>query len=137
DPDDPRRRDPLDFVLWRPSGPGEPFFASPWGGGLPGWHIECSAMSLKYLGAPLDIHGGGADLIFPHHECEIAQSEAVTEIRPFARYWLHSGMVYLGGDKMSKSLGNMVFIRDLLPRFGADAIRLYLSDYHYRRSLHY
>jgi L-cysteine:1D-myo-inositol 2-amino-2-deoxy-alpha-D-glucopyranoside ligase len=137
DPNDPRRRDPLDFVLWRPSKPDEPRLPSPWGEGLPGWHLECSAMSLKYLGAPLDIHGGGADLVFPHHENEIAQSEGETGISPFARFWMHTGMVYLGGAKMSKSLGNMVFIRHLLPEYGADAIRLYLSTCHYRGELHY
>lgn len=137
DPDDPRRRDPLDFVLWRPARSDEPKIASPWGEGLPGWHLECSTMSLKYLGAPLDIHGGGSDLIFPHHENEIAQSEEATGIEPFARFWLHTGMVYLGGEKMSKSLGNMVFIRDLVPEFGADALRLYLSGCHYRAELHY
>lgn len=137
DPDDPRHRDPLDFVLWRPSGPDEPKMASPWGEGLPGWHVECSAMSLEYLGEPIDIHGGGADLIFPHHENEIAQSEGATGLKPFARFWMHTGMVYLGGEKMSKSLGNMVFVRDLAPRFGSDAVRLYLSSCHYRDELHY
>jgi cysteinyl-tRNA synthetase len=94
-------------------------------------------MSLKYLGAPLDIHGGGSDLIFPHHESEIAQSEGATGIHPFARFWLHTGMVYLGGEKMSKSLGNMVFVRDLVPRYGSDAVRLYVSGTHYRDSLHH
>ncbi|MDQ2744314.1 MAG: class I tRNA ligase family protein, partial [Chloroflexota bacterium] len=137
DPDDPRRRDPLDFVLWRPSKSGEPRMSSPWGEGLPGWHLECSTMALKYLGAPIDIHGGGADLIFPHHENEIAQSEGVGSGRPFACFWLHTGMVFLGGQKMSKSLGNMVFVRDLLPRYGADALRLYLSGCQYRDELHY
>ena len=137
DPDDPRRRDPLDFVLWRPSKEGEPSAPSPWGEGLPGWHVECSAMSLEYLGAPLDIHGGGSDLIFPHHENEIAQSEGATGVQPFARFWMHTGMVYLGGEKMSKSLGNMVFVRDLLPVYGADALRLYLSGRHYRAELHH
>jgi L-cysteine:1D-myo-inositol 2-amino-2-deoxy-alpha-D-glucopyranoside ligase len=136
-PDDPRRRDPLDFVLWRPSGPDEPKMASPWGEGLPGWHVECSAMSLEYLGEPIDIHGGGADLIFPHHENEIAQSEGATERKPFVHFWMHTGMVYLGGEKMSKSLGNMVFVRDLAPQFGADSMRLYLSNCHYRDELHY
>lgn len=135
DPDDPRRRDPLDFVLWRPSRPDEPKAPSPWGEGLPGWHLECSTMSLKYLGEPLDIHGGGADLIFPHHENEIAQSEGATGAQPFARFWMHTGMVYLGGEKMSKSLGNMVFVRDLLPVYGSDAVRLYLSGCHYRAEL--
>jgi cysteinyl-tRNA synthetase len=94
-------------------------------------------MSLKYLGPPLDIHGGGSDLIFPHHENEIAQSEAATGIKPFARFWLHTGMVYLGGEKMSKSLGNMIFVSNLLPAYGADAIRLYLSGCHYRAELHH
>jgi len=137
DPDDPRRRDPLDFLLWRPSRAGEPRVASPWGEGLPGWHLECSTMSLKYLGAPLDIHGGGTDLIYPHHESEIAQSEGATGKHPFARFWVHTAMVYLGGEKMSKSLGNMVFVRDLLDSHGADAVRLYLSSHHYRAELHY
>jgi L-cysteine:1D-myo-inositol 2-amino-2-deoxy-alpha-D-glucopyranoside ligase len=137
DPDDPLRRDPLDFVLWRPALPGEPTYDSPWGRGLPGWHIECSTMVLTYLGETVDIHGGGADLIFPHHENEIAQSEAATGRRPFARFWMHAAMVYLGGEKMSKSLGNMVFVRDLVPRWGADGVRLYLAGCHYRSDLHY
>lgn len=137
DPDDPIRRDPLDFVLWRPAEGDEPRFESPWGQGLPGWHLECSAMALRYLGETLDIHGGGADLIFPHHENEIAQSEAATGKHPFVRYWMHTGMVYLDGEKMSKSLGNMVFVRDLLPEYGSDAVRLYLSACQYRASLHY
>lgn len=137
DPDDPHRRDPLDFVLWRPSQPGEPVMPSPWGDGLPGWHLECSAMSLKYLGAPLDIHGGGSDLIFPHHENEIAQSESATDIHPLTRHWMHTGMVFMDGEKMSKSLGNMVFARDLAPKYGADAVRLYLSGCHYRGELHW
>jgi L-cysteine:1D-myo-inositol 2-amino-2-deoxy-alpha-D-glucopyranoside ligase len=136
-PDDPRRHDPLDFMLWRPAGADEPRTTSPWGEGLPGWHLECSAMSLKYLGAPLDIHGGGSDLIFPHHENEIAQSESATQVRPFARFWVHTGMVYLGGEKMSKSLGNMVFVRELVPEYGSDAVRLYLSGFHYRAELHH
>jgi len=137
DPDDPHRRDPLDFVLWRRSSPGEPSMASPWSEGLPGWHLECSAMSLKYLGAPLDIHGGGSDLIFPHHENEIAQSESATATRPLARHWMHTGMVFMDGEKMSKSLGNMVFARDLAPEYGVDAVRLYLSGCHYRSELHW
>lgn len=136
-PDDPLLRDPLDFLLWRPSGEGEPEMRSPFGPGLPGWHLECSAMSLKYLGAPLDIHGGGADLVFPHHESEIAQSEGATDIHPFARFWMHTAMVYMDGEKMSKSLGNMVFVRDLLQSHGANALRLYLAYTHYRRMLEY
>lgn len=137
DPDDDRKEDPLDFLLWRPSGSGEFHAASSWGEGLPGWHLECSAMSLKYLGVPIDIHGGGTDLIFPHHESEIAQSEASTEIRPFARHWMHTAMVYMNGEKMSKSLGNMVFARDLIERHGADAVRVYVSSCHYRSELHW
>lgn len=137
DPDDPRKRDPLDFVLWRPSGPDEPRAPSPWGDGLPGWHLECSTMALKYLGSPVDIHGGGMDLIYPHHESEIAQAEAGTGRHPFARFWMHTGMVYLGGEKMSKSLGNMVFAHDLVQTYGANTLRLYLSNYHYRDRLEF
>ena len=112
-PDDPHRRDPLDFVLWQPSLADEPAWRAPFGVGRPGWHIECSAMSMQELGPTLDLHGGGTDLIFPHHECEIAQSEAFTG-KPFVRHWLHSAMVAYEGEKMSKSLGNLVFISDLL-----------------------
>jgi L-cysteine:1D-myo-inositol 2-amino-2-deoxy-alpha-D-glucopyranoside ligase len=137
DPDDTRKRDPLDFLLWRESHAGEPSFESPWGPGLPGWHIECSAMSSEYLGLPIDIHGGGNDLIFPHHESEIAQSEAASGTRPFARYWMHTGMVHLGGAKMSKSLGNMIFVRDMIERWGANAVRIYLSSHAYRADLDY
>ena len=131
--DDPSRRDPVDFALWRavPSGPTWP---SARGRGRPGWHIECSAMSLHHLGDQIDIHGGGADLIYPHHENEIAQSEACTGKRPFTRFWLHSGLVRLGGKKMSKSDGNMVFVRDALARVSPQALRLYLLDGHYRRA---
>jgi len=111
--------------------------SSPWGEGLPGWHLECSVMSLKYLGAPIDIHGGGTDLIFPHHESEIAQSESATGTRPFVRQWMHTAMVYLGGEKMSKSLGNMVFVRDLIDEPGPDAVRLYLAGTHYRAPLYF
>lgn len=110
---DPRKRDPLDFALWKASRPGEPTWDSPWGPGRPGWHIECSAMSMKYLGESFDIHGGGADLIFPHHENEIAQSECATG-RPFARYWIHNGFVNIRAEKMSKSLGNILTVRDIL-----------------------
>lgn len=137
DVDDPTKEDPLDFALWRRSQSGEPAWESPWGPGRPGWHIECTAMAIRYLGPQLDIHGGGADLIFPHHESEMAQSEAYTGERPFARFWVHVGLVSLDGVKMSKSLGNMVFVRDLRRRFEPDAIRLYLLSTHYREPLDY
>ncbi len=130
-PDDPHRRDPLDFVLWQPSLPDEPAWRAPFGVGRPGWHIECSAMSMQELGPTLDLHGGGTDLIFPHHECEVAQSEALTG-RPFVRHWLHSAMVAYEGEKMSKSLGNLVFISDLLKVADPRAIRLALMHHHYR-----
>ena len=113
-PDDPNKRDPLDFVLWQAAKPGEPTWDSPWGPGRPGWHIECTAMAMKVLGPTVDIHGGGADLIFPHHECEIAQSENATGVSPFARYWMHVGMVEYQGEKMSKSLGNLVIASQVL-----------------------
>ncbi len=133
-PDDPLKDDPLDFVLWQAAQPGEPSWESPWGPGRPGWHIECSAMSLQFLGATLDIHGGGADLLFPHHECEIAQSEKFTGQRPFVRWWVHVAMVRKDGEKMSKSLGNLVLVRDLLNAgFSPDAIRLNLLRHHYRQ----
>jgi L-cysteine:1D-myo-inositol 2-amino-2-deoxy-alpha-D-glucopyranoside ligase len=135
DPDDPRKEDPLDFLLWRPSGNDEFHAGSRWGEGLPGWHLECSAMSLKYLGSPIDIHGGGSDLIFPHHESEIAQSEADGRVQPFVRNWMHTAMVCMDGEKMSKSLGNMVFVRDLMSSAGADAVRVYVSSRHYRTQL--
>ncbi|MDX1616317.1 MAG: cysteine--tRNA ligase [Candidatus Promineifilaceae bacterium] len=132
-PDDPNKRDPLDFVLWQAQAPGEPAWDSPWGPGRPGWHIECSTMATKYLGLPVDIHGGGADLIFPHHESEIAQAEYATGHRPFSRYWLHTAMVRHEGEKMSKSLGNLVMVRDLLEAgWSADALRLYMAGHHYR-----
>lgn len=131
-PDDPDKRDPLDFVLWQAAKPGEPTWESPWGPGRPGWHIECSAMATRYLGPTVDIHGGGTDLIFPHHECEIAQTEPVTGQHPYVRYWVHTAMVEYQGEKMSKSLGNLVIIRDLLQTYSADAIRLYLFSHHYR-----
>ncbi|WP_052891196.1 cysteine--tRNA ligase [Thermogemmatispora carboxidivorans] len=132
-PDDRRKRDPLDFVLWQAQAPGEPAWPSPWGPGRPGWHIECSAMSLHYLGDQLDIHGGGADLAFPHHTCEIAQSEHYTGKTPFVRYWLHTAMVYQQGEKMSKSLGNLTLVSDLLKQYSANAIRLLLLNHHYRQ----
>ena len=137
DPDDPRKEDPLDFILWQQSAPDEPSWATPWGAGRPGWHVECSAMSYRYLGPRLDIHGGGGDLIYPHHESEIAQSESYTGQRPFARFWVHTGMLRYDGEKMSKSLGNMVFVRDLRRRYSADAIRLTLLGHHYRQSFEY
>ena len=130
-PDDPHRRNPLDFVLWQPSAADEPAWRAPFGVGRPGWHVECSAMSMQELGPTLDLHGGGTDLIFPHHECEIAQSEAVTG-RPFVRHWLHSAMVAYEGEKMSKSLGNLVFISDLRQTADPRAIRLALLHHHYR-----
>jgi L-cysteine:1D-myo-inositol 2-amino-2-deoxy-alpha-D-glucopyranoside ligase len=131
-PDDPLKRDPLDFVLWQASQPDEPSWPSPWGEGRPGWHIECSAMSTHYLGPIIDIHGGGFDLVFPHHECEIAQSEVATGKKPFVRYWMHVGMVEYQGEKMSKSLGNLVLVRDALDSYSADALRLYMFSHHYR-----
>ena len=131
-PDDLRKKDPLDFVLWQAQAPGEPAWPSPWGPGRPGWHIECSAMSIHYLGPQIDIHGGGADLAFPHHTCEIAQSEHFTGKSPFVRYWMHTGMVYQDGEKMSKSLGNLTLVSDLLKEYSADAIRVTLLNHHYR-----
>ncbi len=131
------KESPMDFVLWKAAKPGEPSWESPWGAGRPGWHIECSAMSLKYLGDTLDIHGGGQDLVFPHHENEIAQSESFTGIKPFVKYWLHNGLVQLGEDKMSKSLGNLVTIREALERYSADAIRIFSLSSHYRSPLTY
>jgi cysteinyl-tRNA synthetase len=128
---------PLDFALWKASKPGEPFWESPWGKGRPGWHIECSAMALKYLGDTIDIHGGGQDLIFPHHENEIAQSESFTEETPFVRYWLHNGLMQQDKQKMSKSTGNLVSIKDALDRFSSDAIRLFILSSHYRSPLTY
>ena len=131
-PDDTRKKDPLDFVLWQAQAPGEPAWPSPWGPGRPGWHIECSAMSMRYLGPQIDIHGGGADLTFPHHTCEIAQSEHFTGKAPFVRYWMHTGMVYQEGEKMSKSLGNLTLVRNLIKDYSADAIRTVLLNHHYR-----
>jgi L-cysteine:1D-myo-inositol 2-amino-2-deoxy-alpha-D-glucopyranoside ligase len=134
-PEMPGKRDPLDFVLWQPSAADEPSWPSPWGSGRPGWHIECSAMSMAYLGARFEIHGGGGDLVFPHHESEIAQSEAATGERPFVAWWMHAGMLRYGGEKMSKSLGNLVLVRDLLRSYPGDAIRHYLVSHHYREEL--
>jgi cysteinyl-tRNA synthetase len=131
-----RKRDPRDFALWKAAKPGEPSWPSPWGLGRPGWHIECSAMAMKYLGETLDLHGGGEDLIFPHHSCEIAQSEAATG-KPFARMWLHNGFVNLGSEKMSKSLGNTLTIEALLRRHDPEALRLYLLQTHYRNPVEF
>jgi L-cysteine:1D-myo-inositol 2-amino-2-deoxy-alpha-D-glucopyranoside ligase len=137
DPNDPNKADPLDFVLWQAQGPGEPAWESPWGPGRPGWHIECTTMSTRYLGDQIDIHGGGRDLIFPHHPSEIAQTESYSGKKPFVRFWVHGGMAFLGGEKMSKSLGNMVFIRDALKEHSADALRWYLLSFPYRDDFHY
>ncbi|HEY7983770.1 MAG TPA: cysteine--tRNA ligase [Ktedonobacterales bacterium] len=133
-PDDTRKRDPLDFVLWQAQQPGEPAWPSPWGPGRPGWHIECSAMSTARLGPRIDIHGGGADLVFPHHTCEIAQSENATGERPFVAIWMHVAMVRQDGEKMSKSLGNLTRVAELLPICSGAAIRTLLLGYHYRDS---
>lgn len=132
-PDDPNKRDPLDFILWQPSAPDEPSWDSLWGPGRPGWHIECSALALRDLGTTIDLHGGGSDLIFPHHECERAQSEAATG-EPFVRHWMHQAMVRMDGEKMSKSLGNLVFVSDLIKEYDARAIRLAILAHHYRDS---
>jgi len=137
-PNDPNKKDPLDFVLWQAQSPGEPAWESPWGSGRPGWHIECSTMSVKYLGRPVDIHGGGADLVFPHHESEIAQAECARGEQPFSRYWMHIAMLRYKGEKMSKSLGNLVMVRDLLQSgWSADAIRLCMASNHYRKTWNY
>ncbi len=128
---DEKKKNPLDFALWKKSKPGEPWWDSPWGQGRPGWHIECSAMSYKYLGKTFDIHGGGKDLIFPHHENEIAQSEAAFGVK-FVNYWLHNGFVNINNEKMSKSLGNFLTIRDVLERIHPEAIRLFVLSKHYR-----
>lgn len=128
---DQRKRNPFDFALWKGSKPGEPSWDSPWGKGRPGWHIECSAMSSKLLGETFDIHGGGKDLIFPHHENEIAQSEGAFD-KPFAKYWMHNGFVNIDQEKMSKSLGNFLMIRDVLKAANPEAVRLFLLSNHYR-----
>jgi L-cysteine:1D-myo-inositol 2-amino-2-deoxy-alpha-D-glucopyranoside ligase len=129
--DDPHKRDPLDFVLWQPSLEDEPAWESLWGPGRPGWHIECSALALRELGTTIDLHGGGSDLIFPHHECERAQSEAATG-EPFVRHWMHQAMVRMDGEKMSKSLGNLVFVSELRKTWEPMAIRLVIVENHYR-----
>lgn len=133
-PDDPNKKNPLDFVLWQAKAPGEPAWDSPWGAGRPGWHIECSTMATKYIGDRVDVHGGGADLCFPHHEAEIAQTEPATQEKPFVRFWMHTAMVRYQGEKMSKSLGNLIMVRDLLKVYPADALRLYLGSHHYREA---
>jgi len=136
-PDDPHKQDPLDFVLWQTQTPGEPAWDSPWGPGRPGWHIECSTMSTHLLGDTIDFHGGGGDLQFPHHECEIAQVEPITGKKPFVRYWFHVAMVYHQGQKMSKSIGNLVMMDDLLKDWTPDALRFYLGCHNYRQSWSY
>jgi len=133
---DERKRDPLDFALWKAAKPGEPSWPSPWGPGRPGWHIECSAMAMQYLGESFDFHGGGEDLIFPHHENEIAQAEGATG-KPVVRCWSHNGFVNLGSEKMSKSLGNTLWIRDMVRRHEPEALRLYFLGTHYRHPLEY
>ncbi|MFN2590449.1 MAG: cysteine--tRNA ligase [Actinomycetota bacterium] len=135
-PEDPNKDDPLDFVLWQPSAPDEPTWPSPWGEGRPGWHIECSTMARRLLGQPVDIHGGGSDLIFPHHESERAQAEAVGPA-PFVRHWMHTGTVHQANEKMSKSLGNMTFVERLLERYEPVAIRRYLLQRRYRDDCHF
>ncbi len=131
---DPRKKTPADFALWKAAKEGEPFWESPWGAGRPGWHIECSVMSLKYLGSGFDIHGGGMDLIFPHHENEIAQSEAATG-KPFAKYWIHNGFITINQDKMSKSLGNFFLVREIFEKFNPLSVRFFLLSTHYRSPL--
>ncbi|MGI5840293.1 MAG: cysteine--tRNA ligase [bacterium] len=133
---DERKKSPLDFALWKRQKPGEPAWDSPWGKGRPGWHIECSAMARHYLGDTLDIHAGGTDLIFPHHENEIAQSEAATG-KPFARYWLHNGYLNIDGEKMSKSLGNFFTVRDVRQKYDPEVIRFFLLSAHYRSPLNF
>ncbi|MCH7787312.1 MAG: cysteine--tRNA ligase [Chloroflexi bacterium] len=134
---DENKEDAMDFVLWKGQKPGEPAWDSPWGPGRPGWHIECSAMSLVYLGETVDIHGGGQDLIFPHHENEIAQSESYTDKEPFTRFWMHNGLLRLGEDKMSKSLGNIISVHEVLQKYTPDAVRLFILSSHYRSPLVY
>jgi len=131
-PDDPLKRNPLDFLLWQRSKKGEPFWESPWSKGRPGWHIECSAMINRFLGDQIDIHGGGRDLIYPHHESEIAQSESFNGKRPFSKYFMHTAMVMYQAEKMSKSLGNLVMIGDLVKKYSSNAIRFVLLSHHYR-----
>jgi cysteinyl-tRNA synthetase len=133
--DDAAKRDPRDFALWKGAKPGEPTWETPWGRGRPGWHLECSAMSTKYLGSTFDIHGGGLDLIFPHHENELAQSTAAGD--GFARYWMHNGLVNIGGEKMSKSLGNSLLVDDMITKLRPAELRYYLGQPHYRSPIDY
>ena len=134
---DERKNHPMDFALWKSAKPGEPAWDSPWGPGRPGWHIECSAMSLKYLGDGFDFHGGGSDLVFPHHENEIAQSEAYTGCTPFVRYWLHNGFITVNEEKMSKSLGNFFLVKDILEHYPAEVLRFFILSTHYRSPLNF
>jgi L-cysteine:1D-myo-inositol 2-amino-2-deoxy-alpha-D-glucopyranoside ligase len=136
-PEDPNKRDPLDFVLWQAQAPGEPAWESSWGAGRPGWHIECSTMATQFLGDTVDIHGGGLDLCFPHHECEIAQVQPVRSQTPYVRFWMHTAMVGYQGEKMSKSLGNLVMVSDVLKTYAPDVLRLYLGWHHYRAAWSY
>lgn len=133
---DKRKENPEDFVLWKAAKPGEIYWSSPWGDGRPGWHIECSAMARRYLGDTLDIHGGGQDLQFPHHECEVAQSEALTG-KPLANYWMHNGYIRINNEKMSKSLGNGVLVKELREQYTKEAIRYFMLSTHYRNPLNY
>ena len=132
---DDRKRDPRDFALWKSAKPGEPFWPTPWGEGRPGWHLECSAMATKYLGSTFDIHGGGLDLIFPHHENEQAQSHAAGD--GFARYWMHNAMLTLGGEKMSKSIGNTLLVSEIVTKWRPAEVRYYLGSAHYRSRMEY
>ena len=132
---DGRKKNPMDFALWKAAKPGEPYWESPWGNGRPGWHIECSAMSQKYLGTEFDFHGGGSDLIFPHHENEIAQSEGCSGQHPSVRYWLHNGFITINSEKMSKSLNNFFLVKDILEQYSPDALRYFLLSTHYRSPL--
>jgi cysteinyl-tRNA synthetase len=131
------KESPMDFVLWKISKPDEPSWDSPWGKGRPGWHIECSAMSMKFLGEQIDIHGGGQDVVFPHHENEIAQSESFTGKKPFVKYWMHNGLLQMHAEKMSKSLGNLITIRDALKKYTADGLRVFILSSYYRSPLTY
>lgn len=131
------KKNPFDFALWKRMKPGEPFWNSPWGPGRPGWHIECTVMSSRYLGVPIDIHGGGGDLVFPHHENERAQSEALFGIKPWVKYWMHTGMLTIKGEKMSKSLGNIVYLKELLAKYRPEVVRLWVLSSHYRSQVEF